>query len=232
MSGQPSIILDEIADFLHFFEMMADAVAQKKMVAVIDIGTAAIRMLIAEVDVKGDVRTLENLQKPVPFGRDVFTKGRMGNQVMRQAIDILKDFKSVMDSYGVSHVQAIATSAVREAVNRDNFLDQVYVRTGIDIEVIEGPEQNRLGLIAVESALRNKIDLEKKNCLIIEVGSGSTEMILLNQGRVEVTRTVSLGSVRLPDQIVLGKTDSSAMQRILKRHVHEIVSYAFLDSHH
>jgi len=199
---------------------------QKQPVAVIDIGTSAIRMAVAEVGAKSDIRYLENLQKPVSFGKDVFTTGRISNSVIRDGIEILKNFKTVIDGYGIKNIHAIATSAVREASNRDNFIDRVFVRTGIDVEVIEGAEENRLVLIAIERALQDKFDFEKKNCLIIEVGSGSTEMIILNKGVVELTRTLSIGSIRLPEQAIAGKTEPEIMQRVLKRSVHGIAVYA------
>ena len=205
---------------------MPEATIQKQTVAVIDIGSSAIRMVIAEIGSKFEMRHLENLQKPVSFGKDVFTTGRISNAVMREGIEVLKNFKSVLDSYGVKNVHAVATSAVREAANRDNFVDQVFVRTGIDVEVIEGPEENRLELIAVEHALGEKFDFQNKSCLIIEVGSGSTEMIILNKGEVELTRTLSIGSIRLPEQVIAGKTESGQMQRVLKRSIHDIAQYA------
>lgn len=205
---------------------MPDPEIQKNTVAVIDIGTIAIRMVIAEVGPKNEIRYLEHLQKPVRFGKDVFKTGRLSNAVMRQGVNILKDFKSAINTYGIKKVQAIATSAVREAQNRDNFIDQVYVRTGIEIEVLEGPEENRLELVAVEHALEGKIDLEKRNCLIVEVGSGSTEMIIMNQGEVGVTRTLPLGSVRLPEQALSGKADVALVQRVLKRSIREIAQHA------
>ncbi|HTL46476.1 MAG TPA: HD domain-containing protein [Verrucomicrobiae bacterium] len=205
---------------------MTEAVVTKQIVAVIDIGTSGIRMIVAELGGKSEIRYLENLQKPIRFGKEVFTTGRIGNAAMREAIEILKNFKSVAQSYAVNKIQAIATSAVREAMNRDNFIDQVYVRTGIDIEILDGPEENRLELIAVEHALGNQMDLGTKNCLIVEVGSGTTEMIILNQGQVEITRTIALGSLRLPEKTNPGKTEPAVMQRLLKRHVHEIAVYS------
>lgn len=205
---------------------MSEEGVQKHAVAVIDIGTSAIRMVIAEVGPKTEVRYLELLQKSVRFGKDVFKTGRISNPVMREAINILKNFKSVIDTYGIKKVQAIATSAVREAQNRDNFVDQVYVRTGIEVELLEGTEENRLELIAVEHALEGKVDLQKKNCLIVEVGSGSTEMIILNQGQVTITRTLPIGSIRLPEQIDSNKTDSALVQRVLKRSIREIAQIA------
>lgn len=201
-------------------ELMVETTIAKEVVAVIDIGSSAIRMVIAEVGPKSTIRYLENLQKSVTFGKDVFTTGRMGHTVMREAIQVLKNFKEVAESYSVKRLHAVATSAVREAANRDNFVDQVFVRTGIDVEVIEGAEENRLELLAVEHALQNKFDFDKKNCLIIEVGSGSTEIILTTQGEVSLTRTLPIGSIRLPEQVIAGKTDSATMQRLIKRYTH------------
>src|SRR5579863_4887443 len=129
-------------------------------IAVIEVGSSAIRMVIAEVGMKLAIRTLENLQKPVSFGKDVFTSGRLSHASIRQGIEILDNFSAVMESYGVRRVQAIATSAVREASNKDNFIDQVFVRTGIDVEIIEGAEENRLDLIAVESALQGRFEFD------------------------------------------------------------------------
>jgi len=189
-------------------------------IAVIEVGSSAVRMVIAEVGPKLAIRTLENLQKSVSFGKDVFTTGRLSHASIRQGIEILDNFTSVMESYGVKRVQAIATSAVREAANKDNFIDQVFVRTGIDVEVIEGAEENRLELIAVETALAGRFDFDKKNCLIIEVGTGSTEIILTTRGEVALTRTLLIGPLRLPDQAAAGKMDPPALQRLLKRRIH------------
>lgn len=205
---------------------MSETLTAKQTVAVIDIGTSGIRMIVAEIGAKSDIRYLENLQKPVRFGKDVFTSGRISNSAMREAVEILNNYKSVAQTYGVNRIQAIATSAVREAMNRDHFMDQVYVRTGIDIEILEGPEENRLELIAVEHALGNQVDLATRNAMIVEVGSGTTEMIILNQGQVEITRTITLGSLRLPERATPGKTEPAVIQRLLKRHVHEIAVYA------
>ncbi|MCB9800228.1 MAG: HD domain-containing protein [Candidatus Omnitrophica bacterium] len=205
---------------------MAQSVDNKNTVAVIDVGTSAIRMVVAEIGSKGEIRFLENLQKAVHFGKDVFVTKRISSAAMREAIEILKNYKKHIQTYGVSRIQAVATSAVREATNRENFIDQVYVRTGIDVELLEGAEENRLDLIAVEQSLKDGIDLSTQNCLIVEVGSGSTELMVLNQGQVEVTRNIAFGSMRLPENLDYSKVDRAVLKRILRRHVNEIVAYS------
>lgn len=204
---------------------------QKESVAVIDIGSSAIRMLIAEIDVKGGIRHLENLQKPISFGRDVFASGHISTKTLRQAIEILKNYRMLMNDYGVKKYQAVATSAVRDAVNRDSFIDQAFVRAGLDVEVLEAPEESRLELIAVETALSGKLNLDQKRCLIIEVGSGGTEMLVLNQGGVEINRNFAVGSMRLPDDTVLGSVDAQALGRLIKRAVRQIAVGEDRDCH-
>lgn len=196
-------------------------------VAVIEIGTSGIRLVVAEIGAKGEIRTLENLQKTVNFGKDVFSSESLSQASMAEGLAILQNYKSVIDTYQVKKVQAIATSAVREALNNDTFIDRIFVRTGIDVEIVEGPEENRLELIAVEHSVGSELELDKKNCLIVEVGSGSTEVIILNQGQVELTRTLSIGSLRLPEQAAAsGKLKPEAVQRVLKRSIQEIAAYA------
>ena len=144
--------------------------------AVIDIGSGAVRMVVAEFGAQTPIRRLENLSQPVRLGRDVFTSGRISAPVMRETIEILRNFKTVADTYGVKKMHAIATSAVREAANRDNFVDKVFLAAGIDVEIVEGTEENRLDLLAVESSLEDSLQIGKKNCLIMEAGGGATEI--------------------------------------------------------
>ena len=198
---------------------MVESLPGKELVAVIDIGSSAIRMVIAQIISKSEIRNLENVQKPIRFGKDVFKTGRISHTVMRDGLKILIGFKSLIDEYGVKRVNAIATSAFREAANRDNLLDQIFVRTGIDVEIIESAEENRLELIAVEKALKGQFEFEKRDCLIIEVGTGHTELILMTKGEVSVTRALPIGSIRLPELSETDRLDAGLVQRVLKRQI-------------
>jgi len=203
-----------------------EALAAKQTVAVIDIGSGAVRMVVAELGAQAPIRRLENLSQPVRLGRDVFTAGRISAAVMRETIDILRNFKAAADGYGVKRLHAVATAAVREAANRDNFVDKAFLAAGIDVEIIEGAEENRLDLLAVEDALEGALQLGRKNCLIMEAGCGATEMILLHKGKVDITRTFLIGSIRLPERVVPGKSDPAVMARAVKRAVHTMAEDA------
>ncbi len=174
-------------------------------VAVIDIGSNSIRMAIAEVDPTGRLNTLERTQRAVHMGQDTFVAGRLGGQTMSVAIGILQDYRTILDTYQVAQIRAVATSAVREAANCDAFLDRVYMSTGLDVEVIDPSEESRLTVSAVRESLDHASILEKPDALIADVGGGSGLLTVLRRGEIAASESYRLGSIRL--QEVLSLTD-------------------------
>src|SRR3989304_5494868 len=93
-------------------------------IAAIDIGSSAIRMEIAEIRPDASLHVLDLLKKGVQLGKDAFTQGHISEESIRAACETLRDFKRVLDTYGVLRYRAVATSAVRESSNSENFLDR------------------------------------------------------------------------------------------------------------
>ena len=146
------------------------ATSASTIIAAIDIGSSAIRMDVAEVRPEGSIHLLDSLKKGVQLGKDAFTEGYLSEEAIRAACALLRDFKKVMDSYGVSRYRAVATSAVRESSNSDTFLDRVLMNTGLDVEVIDGPEENRLTYAAVLESIRGIPELDNGPSLLVEIG--------------------------------------------------------------
>src|SRR4030042_192603 len=130
-----------------------DREAAAKTVAAIDVGSNALRMVIAEVAPDGRIEIVERLQRAVRLGQDTFRRGRLGGQVMRAAVSVFRDYKQMLDLYRVQTLRAVATTAVREAVNVDTFLDRVFMATGLHVEVIGTSEESRLTVSAVREAV-------------------------------------------------------------------------------
>jgi exopolyphosphatase/guanosine-5'-triphosphate,3'-diphosphate pyrophosphatase len=103
-------------------------------VAVLDMGASALRLVVAESVTDGPIRVLEEASRGVLLGKETFTHGRIGAATMDAALRALEGFRRIMDGYGVVRYRAVATSAVREASNRDAFLDRVRLRTGLEVE--------------------------------------------------------------------------------------------------
>lgn len=194
------------------------------LMAAIDIGSSAIRMDIAEMRPNGAIHILDSLKKGVQLGRDAFTQGYLSQEAIRAACEALRDFKKVMDTYGVLRYRAVATSAVRESSNSETFLDRLLMSTGLDVEVIDGPEENRLTLSAVLDTLRGESDLGIAKSILVEVGGGSTDVALLSGGELLQSGTFPLGSIRLRAQTSAGSAKHEQVIRLLKRQIATFVT--------
>src|SRR5437867_2489949 len=105
-----------------------------EVAAVVDMGASSLRLLIAELPASASPRVLEGASKGSLLGKEAFTSGKLSPATMESALKVLAGFRSIMDGYGVTRYRAVATSAVREAENRDNFLDRVRLKTGLSFE--------------------------------------------------------------------------------------------------
>ena len=185
--------------------------------AVIDIGATSIRVLIAQPDKTGAMRRIEMLTQAVETGRDTFTGGTISPATTEQCVAALRTFKRVLDEYGVAgtSVRAVATSAVREAANRDEFLDRLYVATGIDVETIGDVDVNRYTYLSVKPAMESEPAFNKADAMVVEVGGGSTRVLALKGGNVAVAQNYRLGALRLREIIEGTRAPAARMPDLL-----------------
>jgi exopolyphosphatase/guanosine-5'-triphosphate,3'-diphosphate pyrophosphatase len=175
-----------------------------RLVAVIDIGSTAIRVVIAEIRGSSDWVTLDRASRPLSLGRDVFIGGVLSAESMREAVVILKSFRELLEGWKIEPdaVRVIATAAIREAKNRDTFLDRVQIRTGFRIDVVEGIEENHLTYIAVQHAINDlRPQFARSSAMILEVGGGTTEIMMLQRGRMVAAHSLRIGTVRVEQQL-------------------------------
>jgi exopolyphosphatase/guanosine-5'-triphosphate,3'-diphosphate pyrophosphatase len=166
-------------------------------VAVIDVGSNAIRMAIAQIDGKGHIAPLEELQRAVPLGQDSFSKGRIETETINLAIEVLRGYQEIMRPYQVENMRAVATSAVREATNSDTFVERVFMATGISVEVITGAEEDRLIYAAVRDAFESVGMPTDEKYLIVELGSGSAKISMFEKGQIVHSGDYPIGTIRL-----------------------------------
>ncbi|MEE8218458.1 MAG: HD domain-containing protein [Vicinamibacteria bacterium] len=191
--------------------------------AVLDMGASALRLVVAEKLPGEALRVLEEASRAVALGKDAFTAGRLGAPAIEATLRALEGFRRIMDSYGVVRYRAVATSAVREAVNRDTFLDRVRLRTGIDVEVINGSEENRLTYMAVREALEGNETLAAGDSLLVEVGGGSADISFLRKGEPIYSGTYALGAIRMRQNLASWHGSHEQRVRLFRRHVQNIV---------
>jgi len=190
-----------------------------KSVAAIDIGANALRMVVAQVLPNGRVEVLERLQRAVRLGQDTFRLGRLGGQSMRAAVAIARDYAQILRPYGVQHVRAVATSAVREANNADTFLDRVFMATSLNVEVIDTSEESRLIVSAVREGIGQAVAVDKGNVLIVDVGGGSTLLTELCEGRIIGSQSLRLGAIRLQEMLGANEETPVRCADLYRQHI-------------
>lgn len=162
------------------------------LIAAIDVGTNSFHMVIASVGTRGVLRIHARNKEMVRLGSSAGDMKHLTPEAMDRGVDTLKRFASEAHQHG-AHIRAVATSAVREALNRDEFVHRVLVATGIDIEVIPGIEEGRL----IYAGALHALPIVAKRTLLIDIGGGSTETVIGYQGEAVFVDSSKLGHIRV-----------------------------------
>ena len=164
-----------------------------KNLAAIDIGTNSFHLIVVGVKEDGNFEIIDREKEVIRLGEgsggDIKT---IKPEAFKRAFDALKRFKGIADSHNAS-LRAVATSAVREAHNRDDFMEQVFTRSGINIEVISGIEEARLIYLGILKA----VPVYDKKILAVDIGGGSTEFLVGKKGEPVFSISMKVGAVRL-----------------------------------
>ncbi len=173
-------------------------VLPRTLAAVIEIGSSSIRMAIAQRQGRG-LERLADLDLPVGLGRDSFTFEVIASPNIERCVAAIRRFQEVLAEQGVApqDLRVVATSAVREARNRDVLTDRIWIATGLRVEVLDEVEVSRLTYLAVRPLLRRQSFFRSSSTLVVEVGGGSTEILAFRKGRVDSAHVHRLGSLRM-----------------------------------
>ena len=164
--------------------------------AFLDIGTNAILCLIADIRDTGRFRVLDDLADIAGLGQGVDRTGEIGAAGEARAQAVLQGYRARCDELGVEQIVAVGTSALRDATNSGAVRARLRAALDIDIRVISGAEEAAYSFLAIQRGL----PLPGRDLLVIDIGGGSTEFILGNDGGVERAVSIDIGSVRLTER--------------------------------
>ncbi len=164
----------------------------------IDIGTNTVRLLIAEFYSYGKYKTVESDRHITRLGEGMSSAGRLKEEAAERVLSVLKGYAGKCSRNKVDGIYAVATSAVREAANGLDFLSRIRKETGIDVNVISGEEEARLTMLGVSSAL----DITEQDALLMDIGGGSTELIMVSKGDIEFRKSTDIGVVRFSESFI------------------------------
>ena len=185
--------------------------------AAIDIGSNAVRLLIADInrddkDITFKKNTL--LRVPVRLGDDAFVDKWISKRKTEDLCKTMLAFRNLMDVYCVEEYMACATSAMREAGNGDEVVSKVKEFANVDINIVGGQTE---ASIIYANKMEKYLDMNK-NYLFIDVGGGSTELSVFSEGKIEVSRSFNLGTIRILDNLDKDETWQD-MKEWIKQHV-------------
>ncbi|MCL5268267.1 MAG: Ppx/GppA family phosphatase [Bacteroidetes bacterium] len=164
--------------------------------ASIDIGTNTILMLVGEIDGGLSISRLNDFYEVPRVGKGVSVSKTLGHEAIMRGVNVLKKYREIALKYKVDRVVASATSAIRDAENRLEFVDLVREKCGMDVEVIDGATEARLGFMGAMSAVPDKIE----PTLVIDIGGGSTELSFGTEMEPRYTKSLDIGAVRLTEK--------------------------------
>lgn len=192
-------------------------------VACIDTGTNSIRLMLGEY-IDGQFVNVQKKLAMTRLGKGVNETGMLDQMRMEDSVKVIKGFSEDARLYGAAHIYLMATSAVRDSKNSDVFKHMIMEATGLELEIISGTLEAEVGFAGV---LSGSAAPEEKS-LVIDIGGGSTELIVGNQSGIEFSISLNIGAVRLTgalihhDPVVLEERE--AIQKTVKMHANDAIS--------
>ena len=173
----------------------------KRLFASIDVGSYELAMKIFEMSTKGGIKEIDHVRHRIDLGDDTFHTGLISYAMMDALCDTLKGFVDVMETYKVEKYRAYGTSAIRETSNTNVVLDQIKLRTGLDVRVLSNSEQRFLEYKSVAVKGESFEKLIENGTAFVDIGGGSTQVSLFNEGRLNTSVNLHLGILRIRDKL-------------------------------
>lgn len=184
--------------------------------AAIDVGSFELELGIYEISPKFGIRQLDHVRHVIALGKDTYNDGKISYEMAEETCQVLSGFSDIMKSYKVSACRAYATSAMREAKNSPIVLDQIKVRTGIDVKIISNSEQRFISYKAIAAKNTEFQKTIQKGTAIADVGFGSMQMSLFDKDALVFTQNLPLGVLRMRETLAAMRMTNSKQQPLME----------------
>ena len=181
----------------------------RRIVAFLDLGTNSVRLSVVRINANSSFTVLSQQKEVVRLGDGEFLSQHLTPEAMARAILVCRKFAEMARSFQADEILAVATSATREAENRSEFLQRLQEEAGVDMRVISGNEEARLIYLGVASG----INLQENKALFLDIGGGSTEIIVGDQHEYDYLDSLKLGAIRLANFYLPDKESAVSAER-------------------
>ncbi|MEE1341638.1 MAG: exopolyphosphatase [Lachnospiraceae bacterium] len=190
-----------------------------KTFAAIDVGSSNLTMNIYEINSRNSIKRLTQVTHLIELGSDTYTYGKIRHELVNELCHVLQGFKQILKEYGVKDYKAYATSAIREADNNQMIIDQIRIKTGIDVQVISNSEQRFIMYKAIVTKDEGIHQCLEKNTAIIDIGAGSIQISLFDKKTLGVTQNIKIGSLRMRELLSALESETGNLNKILEEYI-------------
>ncbi len=184
--------------------------AAASRIAAIDIGSNSIRQIVADVTPEGVITVVDEMKAAPRLGADIERTGVLGSQAMQRAAEAIGRMATLARQLGAHRIDAVATSAVRDATNSGEFVARVKQEAGLQVRVIDGADEARLSYL---SALAH-FDLGVGRTVVMDIGGGSLELAMAADGVLDNLVSLPFGALRLTERYLSGGATRKALRRL------------------
>lgn len=199
---------------------LALAPTREDRLAVIDVGSNSVRLLVAEVVSNGTYKVLDEEREGTRLGQGLVSTGALSAQAMMRTAETIARMRGISQGYGVSRIRVIGTSAVRDATNQREFVSLVREHAGVAVDVLSGEDEAR----AAHRCVADGFDITGTPTAVVDIGGGSTEIVLSAKGAIEHLCSIRLGAVRLSEMCSSRGSEHSVKQ--MRRYVRHALARA------
>ncbi|RNC81028.1 MAG: hypothetical protein ED559_04300 [Phycisphaera sp.] len=190
--------------------------------AAIDLGTNSIRLVIADAPRSGGYRVIDDEKAMTRLGRKSATPGHLNPEAMAASVDAVSHMCDIARGFGVRKLRIVATAAVRDAENKAEFIEMIRTRTGHPVEVVSAQKEAELAVRSVAG----EFDLEGIASAVADIGGGSTELVSLDDGKIDAVHALKFGAVRLTERFGHCEPGNENQLEEMRAFVREAVSAA------
>ncbi|MCD9025925.1 Ppx/GppA phosphatase family protein [Cohnella silvisoli] len=169
-----------------------------KVTGIIDIGSNTVRLAVYQLTDNGAYRVLDQGRWPARLSQRMDAAGALSDEAVDELAEVLRHFCLICHKHGAESIRAVATAAIRQAVNRDSIIQRLRSSTGISIEILSGEDEARIG----SQAMLNSLNLA--DCFVVDIGGGSTEITLIHNRKVVSAVSFPIGCVNISTRYAIG----------------------------
>ena len=192
--------------------------------AAIHVGSEQVSIQIAEFQTLQDIKVIDRASFQVPLGEETFKTGRISFATVSQTCELLKGYRRMLNEYGVRDYRLFATTAVREAENQQYFIDQIRVKTGLQLEVADMPQEIFFKYIALfQIMMMNGLVNQHDPLLFVDISSGGLGVTLYKKSCIEYQQNIHIGALRIKESFDKPQRESTHFHKALSEYIYSTI---------